>query len=152
MRQPTPVFLPGESHGQRSLAGYNPRDCKKSDTTERVILSRKQKHKSHLLAKVLFNVMNLIFMYLLRNGVLLVSSRDGVFYHGTSGVHPFELLIVVCQVVKSDTCVIQHSSSGVPPLACACGLIFVRVQSGEQGLHSNLNRYFNNILHWRAII
>ena len=21
--QPTPVFLPGESHGQRSLAGYN---------------------------------------------------------------------------------------------------------------------------------
>ena len=22
--QPTPVFLAGESHGQRSLAGYNP--------------------------------------------------------------------------------------------------------------------------------
>jgi len=22
--QPTPVFLPGESHGQRSLAGYRP--------------------------------------------------------------------------------------------------------------------------------
>ena len=22
--QPTPVFLPGESHGQRSLAGYGP--------------------------------------------------------------------------------------------------------------------------------
>jgi len=22
--QPTPVFLPGESHGQRSLAGYKP--------------------------------------------------------------------------------------------------------------------------------
>ena len=22
--QPSPVFLPGESHGQRSLAGYNP--------------------------------------------------------------------------------------------------------------------------------
>ena len=26
--QPTPVFLPGESHGQSSLAGYNPRGCK----------------------------------------------------------------------------------------------------------------------------
>ena len=26
--QPTPVFLPGESHGQRSLAGYNPWGCK----------------------------------------------------------------------------------------------------------------------------
>ena len=32
--QPTHVFLPGESHGQRSLAGYNPRGCKESDTTE----------------------------------------------------------------------------------------------------------------------
>ena len=26
--QPTPVFLPGEFHGQRSLAGYSPWDCK----------------------------------------------------------------------------------------------------------------------------
>ena len=34
--QPTPVFLPGESHGWRSLAGYSPWGCKKSDTTERV--------------------------------------------------------------------------------------------------------------------
>ena len=27
--QPTPVFLPGKSHGQRSLAGYNPRGLKR---------------------------------------------------------------------------------------------------------------------------
>ena len=32
--QPTPVFFPGESHGQRSLAGYCPWSCKESDTTE----------------------------------------------------------------------------------------------------------------------
>ena len=32
--QPTPVFLPGESHGQRSLVGYSPRSHKGSDTTE----------------------------------------------------------------------------------------------------------------------
>ena len=31
--QPTPVFLPGESHGQRSLPGYSPWGCKESDTT-----------------------------------------------------------------------------------------------------------------------
>ena len=37
--QPTPVFLPGESHGQRSLAGYSPRGCIESDTTERLSLS-----------------------------------------------------------------------------------------------------------------
>ena len=34
--QPTPVFLPGESHGQRSLANYSPRGHKESDTTERL--------------------------------------------------------------------------------------------------------------------
>ena len=27
--EPAPIFLPGESHGQRSLAGYNPWGCKK---------------------------------------------------------------------------------------------------------------------------
>ena len=32
--QPTPVFLPGESHGQRSLAGYSPQGRTESDTTE----------------------------------------------------------------------------------------------------------------------
>ena len=32
--QPNPVFLPGKSHGQRSLAGYSPWGCKESDTTE----------------------------------------------------------------------------------------------------------------------
>ena len=32
--QPTPIFLPGESHGQRSLAGYSPWGCKESDITE----------------------------------------------------------------------------------------------------------------------
>ena len=32
--QPTPIFLPGESHGLKSLAGYNPWGCKESDSTE----------------------------------------------------------------------------------------------------------------------
>ena len=32
--QPTPIFLPGESHGWRSLAGYSPQSGKESDTTE----------------------------------------------------------------------------------------------------------------------
>ena len=32
--QPTPVFLPGESHGQRSLAGYSPWSHKESDMIE----------------------------------------------------------------------------------------------------------------------
>ena len=35
---PTLVFLPGESHGQRSLLGHSPRGCKESDT-ERLTFS-----------------------------------------------------------------------------------------------------------------
>ena len=34
--QPTPVLLPGESHGQRSLVGYSPRGHKELDTTEQL--------------------------------------------------------------------------------------------------------------------
>ena len=38
--QPTQVFLPGESHGQRSLAGYSPWGHKESDMTEQPTKSR----------------------------------------------------------------------------------------------------------------
>ena len=39
--QPTPVFLLGKSHGQRSLAGYSPWGRKESDKTEQHHLSKK---------------------------------------------------------------------------------------------------------------
>ena len=32
--QPTPVVLPGKSHGQRSLVGYSPWGCKELDTAK----------------------------------------------------------------------------------------------------------------------
>ena len=35
---PTPVFLPGESHGQRNLVGYSPSGRKELDITERPTL------------------------------------------------------------------------------------------------------------------
>ena len=34
--QPTPLFLPGESHGWKSLVGYSPQGRKESDMTERL--------------------------------------------------------------------------------------------------------------------
>ena len=43
--QPTPVFFPGEFHGQRSLLGYSPWGCKESDMTERLTHT----HTEHLL-------------------------------------------------------------------------------------------------------
>ena len=42
--QPTPVFLLGEVHGQRSLAGYSPRVLKESDTTERLTHTHTHTH------------------------------------------------------------------------------------------------------------
>ena len=37
--QSTPVFMPGEFHGHRSLVGYSPWSCKKLDRAERLTLS-----------------------------------------------------------------------------------------------------------------
>ena len=34
---PTPVFMPGEFHGQRSLLGYSPQGHKESDTPEQIL-------------------------------------------------------------------------------------------------------------------
>ena len=41
--QPTPVFLPGESYGQKSLAGYKPWGCKGSDMTEQLSTGKVEK-------------------------------------------------------------------------------------------------------------
>ena len=38
-RLPTPVFWPGEFHGQRSLEDYSPRGCKETDVSEQLSLS-----------------------------------------------------------------------------------------------------------------
>ena len=39
-RQPTPVFLPGEPHGQRSLLSYSPQGRKESELTEETLHAR----------------------------------------------------------------------------------------------------------------
>ena len=51
--QPTPEFLPGESHGQRSLAGYSPWGSKESSMTEQLgmmsLISQKGWKKNFLI-------------------------------------------------------------------------------------------------------
>ena len=42
--QPTPVFLPGKSHGDRSLAGYSPWGCKEPDTTGQLVYTHTHTH------------------------------------------------------------------------------------------------------------
>ena len=46
--QPTPVFLPGKFHGQRSLLGYSPRDHKESDTIEHACHHRRSEERTKL--------------------------------------------------------------------------------------------------------
>ena len=45
---PTPVFWPGELHGQRSLEGYSPGSRKESDTTEQTSLHLKLRLRNYL--------------------------------------------------------------------------------------------------------
>ena len=46
--QPTPAFLPGKSHGWRSLAGYSPKSHKELGTTERLSIHTFKKIYAHL--------------------------------------------------------------------------------------------------------
>ena len=45
----TPVFWPGEFHGQRSLVGYSSQGCKESDMTERLSLHFVNLYAEHIM-------------------------------------------------------------------------------------------------------
>ena len=38
--QPTPIFLPGKSHGERNLGGFSPQGGKELDTTEQLSIAQ----------------------------------------------------------------------------------------------------------------
>ena len=49
---PTPVFLPGKSHGQKSLTGHSPWGCKELDMTERLTLNSTERYSPKSLLAV----------------------------------------------------------------------------------------------------
>ena len=51
--QSTPVFFPGEFHGQRSLAGHSPRGLKEADRSEQLTHAGGKMKLLHLLSKLL---------------------------------------------------------------------------------------------------
>ena len=62
--QPTPVFLLGESLGQRSLVGYSPWGCKESDTTEQLNNTSNQISFLKMTKKlVLLSILNIPLFY-----------------------------------------------------------------------------------------
>ena len=50
--QPTPVFLPGEFHGQKSMAGYSPQGHKELDMTKHILEKAMAPHSSTLAWKI----------------------------------------------------------------------------------------------------
>ena len=46
--QPTPIFLPGKSHGQRSLAGNTPWGCKQQTMTQRWSVRARARTHTHV--------------------------------------------------------------------------------------------------------
>ena len=71
--QPTPVFLPGKSHGWRSLGGCSPWGRKESDTTEQL----------HSLALVQCMGISLLWLLLLQS---TGSRAPGLSNHGHTGL------------------------------------------------------------------
>ena len=68
--QPTPVFRPGESHGQRNLVEYNPWGCQELDTTEQLTLSL------HVLAIINSAIMNTgVHMFFFNYGFLCIYAQ-----------------------------------------------------------------------------
>ena len=61
---PTPVFLPREFHGQRSLVGYRPQGHKGSVMNERLTHTYKTQRKTYCSNRCVFTLMNIIVMKL----------------------------------------------------------------------------------------
>ena len=57
-RQPTPIFLPVESHGQRSLVGYSPQGRKESNTTKQLITHTNQGVDDNYLSVKIYKLIN----------------------------------------------------------------------------------------------
>ena len=82
--QPTPVFLPGESHGQRSLEGYSPRRCKELDKTERL-------HFTHLGGSVgphFLKILYLLIGLLVKSSSCVIESIQCVHSHSWTRPEP----------------------------------------------------------------
>ena len=73
---PTPVFWPGESHRQRSLAGYDPWDHKDLDMTEQLTLSQIFRGNFCISPPVF------CFFFKLHMGLFLLMSWTLIQYHG----------------------------------------------------------------------
>ena len=70
--QPTTVFLPGESYGQRSLVGYSLWGCKESDRTEVTYHTHVHIYVYKILFDILFHCGLSLYFFVLYSGTLSI--------------------------------------------------------------------------------
>ena len=87
--QPTPVFLPGESHGWRGLVGYSLWGCKELDTTQQL---------THTQVRLVFVVVVLTAFSLMELTGKLETQEVGLL---PSTIVHWKLLMVSCSGEKS---------------------------------------------------
>ena len=68
--QPTPVFLPGESHGQTSLEGYSPWGHKESDRTEQLNNNKLNNMAKNITRQTGIWILKVLFHRRTKQGVL----------------------------------------------------------------------------------
>ena len=78
---PTPTFLPGESHRQRSLASYSPQGRRELDTTEHThthththTRKRKVSGADPLMDPLMANSMHIMALLIFKKHIWLISS------------------------------------------------------------------------------
>ena len=94
--QPTPVFLPGKSHGQRSLSGYSPWSLKESEMTEQLTLWM-YNHCLDFFFFSLFGLLKKVSVFWIRIFYIARLQRNNLF--GTV-LHTLRALLPVLQILS----------------------------------------------------
>ena len=77
--QSTPVFLPGESHGRRSLVSYSPRGRKEWDVTERFHLTSPWRPLDFLLTCLGNDSLSLLWFYTVKGFSVVNEAEVDIF-------------------------------------------------------------------------
>ena len=125
--QPTPVFLPEKSHGQRSLADYSPQGCK--DTTEQM-----STRMSTLLVRCIAAISFLVSSTYTFFPLTLYMSHLSIFFAISWLAFSFFFLILLllfsCSVMSHLYHPMDCSMPGFPVLHYLCSLLkFMSIES-----------------------
>ena len=117
--QPTLVFLPGESHGRRSLASYSPWGHKESDTTEQ--LTHIEKYLPW--ASVSFSRGRIYcprFLSVMKNSWDEWNSQLSAWFKENAFTHIFSCLSQTCHLLRGWVLWVKAGRLGDFPRAYGC--------------------------------